>query len=121
MRFAIKLLLMSFVFFNITYGEEIPTLTFFDLEQPSKVQSGQKIKIRGFLYKSEDGEFVLASQPNLKSCCVGTKSKVAQQIIVKGDSTLKLSSYVVLLEGVLKVDPQYNQEGELVHLYVLEI
>lgn len=101
-------------------GESIP-LVFTDLENGDlylKSLQGKEIEIRGFLYQREDGKLILASQPNLRSCCVGTKSKIQQQIIVEGnlEPTLK----AVSVRGVFRIQPLYSENGELVAYYFLD-
>ena len=43
------------------------------------------MKIRGFIYKSPDNEWVLAEEPDLKSCCLGKEG----QIYLHGDYTVQ--------------------------------
>lgn len=78
----------------------------------------EMIQIRGFLYQLPDGHLILASQPDLKSCCLGKESLLKQQIFVQGD--FKPSAYAVTLEGKLKIVPQYDSNGQLIQWYVLE-
>lgn len=64
---------------------------------------GQKIEIRGFLYPYEENVWVLASEPNLKTCCVGKKKT---QVFVEGAFSDMPSGYVVNVQGELSLDPQ---------------
>ncbi|MCB1213323.1 MAG: hypothetical protein KDK40_03400 [Chlamydiia bacterium] len=48
-----------------------PSVTFLDLDTNSGKLQGQSVAIRGFLY-SREGQWILASEPNLRSCCVDT-------------------------------------------------
>lgn len=107
MGFAMNLLLKCLILLSVTGA--VP-LTFFDLEEKT-VTSGELISIKGFLYESEDG-YILAAQPNLKSCCVGK----VEHIFVSGDSSLKASPYVITLEGMLKVDPSHKYVLEQAHV-----
>lgn len=83
--------------------EEISTAyTFLDLE--THVQNGQLIEIRGFLYETEQKQLILAAEPNLKSCCVGSHSKRQKQLLVSGDVKEGISSMsAVTLKGELLV------------------
>lgn len=56
----------------------------------------KRVHIRGFLYRTEKGEWVLAAEPNLKSCCIGKKSQV--QVIGDFPNSFKTA---VTLEGDL--------------------
>lgn len=67
---------------------------------------GQTIQVHGFLYQQE-GRWILASEPNLKSCCIGTQSKANEQLVVIGDE-LPSTQNVVFLEGsILKAKDAY--------------
>ncbi|MFI5344137.1 MAG: hypothetical protein ACHQUC_07950 [Chlamydiales bacterium] len=76
------------------------------------------VNVRGFLYRHSSGELILASQPNLKSCCVGSQQLVYQQILVHG--SLDPEAQAVTLQGIFKIDPQYNDQGQITSLYRLE-
>ncbi|MDP1880653.1 MAG: hypothetical protein Q8K60_06910 [Parachlamydiaceae bacterium] len=80
----------------------------------------QPTEIRGFWYAvpNEMGGF-LSSQPNLKSCCVGNHKLLHQQIRVYDDLSHLKNDHVVSLNGIFKIDPRYNSEGQLIQLYIL--
>ncbi len=99
---------------------ELLTVQLDQLETIAKESPHQKIKTRGFLYQNQNGQLVLASQPNLKSCCVGIPSNVQRQLFIQGEIKGTLPTKVIEVEGILKVEPQYNAENQLVQLYVLE-
>lgn len=61
-----------------------------------ETQEGQTARIRGFLYEV-DGQKILASQPNLKTCCLGKE----QTIAVEGSFLPPPSHQVVLIEGII--------------------
>ena len=42
----------------------------------------EQVKIRGFLYQKDDGAWILAAEPNLRSCCVGSAKKRESQVWV---------------------------------------
>lgn len=78
---------------------------------------GKKIRLRGFLYSNQKNEWILACEANLKSCCIGSKEKAAQQLFLKDGSWDKGSlGLVVEVEGIFKYEPD-NLEG---HHYFLE-
>ena len=67
--------LMRFLFFFFL-PLQLFAISFRELDQ----HLGEEIEIRGFLYQKED-LWILAPQPNLKSCCVGKGT----YIVVEGD------------------------------------
>lgn len=82
---------------------------------------GEVIQMRGFWYPLSDEEGILASHPQLKSCCVGAPAKIEQQIVVKGDDLALLQPQRALtVEGIFNIEPAYNSKGELVQLFVLK-
>lgn len=54
---------------------------------PSHLEAleGELISTHGFLYQTADQELILASSPQVRSCCIGSPSKRSQQLTVKGD------------------------------------
>lgn len=91
-------------------------LTFEDLSK--NVQ--EEIEIRGFLYETPSNEVILAQNPHLKSCCVGSPDKISQQIVLRGKWESVPLQRAVTVNGLLIADPKYNARDELVQLYVLE-
>lgn len=77
------------------------------------------VTLRGFLYQTPEGVWVLSQEPNLKSCCVGSASKVMNQLYVDGNFPDVPAGQVVSLSGVFKVDPKYTNEGKLTQYYTL--
>lgn len=71
--------------------------------------ANQKVQIRGFLYPLNEDKWILSSEPNLKSCCIGSKAKSQQQLIVKGKFE-NVSDSVVTLEGIFKEGTPYILE-----------
>lgn len=73
-------------------------------DDPSLIELSQKkISIRGFPYRTPSGSWVLASQPNLKSCCIGSSLKQNEQIHLIGTIPDELSSSAVTLTGKLEI------------------
>jgi len=60
----------------------------------------QEVQVRGFLYRADDGEWVLSDQPGLKCCCV---HKQKHKIIVDGLSDFEESCRPVVVRGVLRM------------------
>lgn len=82
-------------------------LDFHALKDQSRMEfiKGRKVKIRGFLYSKGKNEWVLAADPNLKTCCIGSKEKATQQIFLDGKFSEKLVNQVIEVEGILNFDP----------------
>ena len=79
-----------------------------------------QVTIRGFLYRSQDGKWILAQEPALKSCCIGSKKNVMEQVYINGFEPEITSKNVSEVQGKLIVDPQYDQDGILIQYYTLE-
>jgi len=78
-----------------------------------------EVLIRGFLYEKADGTWILASEPDLKTCCVGSTDKITKQIALSSDFEGGYTSYAVNMKGQFRVVPKKNAEGKLIHLYEL--
>lgn len=77
-------------------------LSFEELKDEKKVSqaNGERVLMRGFLYSKDDGTCILASEPNIRSCCLHKK----QQIVVLGDFSEVASHQAVDIEGILAAD-----------------
>lgn len=80
---------------------------------------GKNVQVRGFWHPISDEEGILTPLPNVKSCCLRAPGKVLQQIVVRGRLPQMTSLNVVTVEGILKIEPLFNKEDELIQLYVL--
>lgn len=74
-----------------------------------------EVMIRGFLYSAGDDRWILASEPDLKSCCVGASGKRGLQLSISGSLPKKPPSTALLVQGTLKVTP-----GTLSPFYALD-
>lgn len=76
----------------------------------SEELANTRVQIRGFLYATDEGQLVLASEPNLKSCCVASEAKKADQLFISGDILPpNQAGLVVLAEGELVQDEQQRR------------
>lgn len=98
-----------FIFFLIpffVYSES--KLSFSDLAS-SKIseKEGQTVIIRGFLYQEISGQYILASEPNLKSCCVGNAQNSNRQIAVLGSLPKQLPKSAITVKGVFSAESKF--------------
>jgi hypothetical protein len=75
------------------------TVDFQTLRTETVYLQGNTIKVRGFLFRGDAGQWVLSSEPNLKSCCVGKESKRDKQILLDGQYEEGMINQVVEVEG----------------------
>lgn len=75
--------------------------------QQLPAESGKEIEIRGFLYPNSEGKWILASEPNLRTCCVGNPDKAAQQIQIENLAITDSPSQAVLVRGVFLNEGKY--------------
>lgn len=64
--------------------------------------SGKTVEIRGFLYESEAGEWILDREPALKSCCRGSMERRGQQLYIEGWEGEKAPKRALTLEGEIE-------------------
>jgi len=86
-------------------GELPVEVSFFDLPKLEQ-QHEKEIRIRGFLYETKNKEFILASSPNIKNCCVDKAStnKIYVYGLQKGNELQK----ALTIEGRLYVSRVYS-------------
>ena len=80
----------------------------------------KRITLRGFPYQSNDGHWILAPQPNLKTCCVGSAHNAHSQVHIRGDIPPVNLGSVVALTGTLHANPEYDGNGHLQALFDLD-
>lgn len=88
---------------------------------PIRTMDRQIVTVRGFWYPLNEHEGILAAQPNLKSCCIGSSDKIYKQIIVKNAPSQFPLNQIVTLHGVFEINPGYDEENNLTQFYVLQI
>lgn len=109
---------------SLLFSEEVPIkCSFFSLESwqsEDKQLAGNLIEIRGFLYESKYG-LILASEPNLKSCCVGGASRREKQLLVENFIDVPRNSAIaVTLKGTLLVDRNHEFPFRLKNVETVE-
>jgi hypothetical protein len=80
----------------------------------------KEVLLKGFLFKSPKGLWLLSSEPDLKSCCAGSPTKVFKQVFLEGSFQDALINQLVTMRGVFTVDPKRNLNGELIQVYLLK-
>ena len=100
--------LLLFLFFNPCCANAHELVHFQELikQDESRIYelNGKEITIRGFLYRTDDS-WILAAQPNLRSCCVGQGAAAKNQISVVGfTSDIDNRVSAVELKGTFKID-----------------
>lgn len=61
----------------------------------------ETVEVKGFLYKSAGGVWILSEEPNLRSCCVGKESKSDSQILLPEAYDSALENHLVTFQGFL--------------------
>lgn len=89
--------LFTFLFFAHCHSVEV------SLEKISELNLPQEVTLRGFLYSKED-QWVLSSEPNLKTCCIGKKG--VHVLLDKSFNPSQVNT-VVTLQGVLTKENFY--------------
>lgn len=79
-----------------------------------------EVSIRGFLHRSEEGTWSLASQPSLRSCCIGPKVRATLQVMLDRPFPDEEIGKAVTVTGRFFVEPQWDTEGRLTQLYRVE-
>lgn len=87
-------------FFLAFWLATAPLLTWTEFRREPAAFDEQTIQIRGFLYEL-NGQKILASQPNLKSCCVGHPDKITEQLLIEGNFEPLRTPYAIRVEGLL--------------------
>lgn len=77
------------------------------------------VRIKGFLYANKDSCLILAAEPNLKSCCVGSASNSKRQILIK-DIILPSLTSAIEVEGLLRIDPASFPRFQLENARLIE-
>lgn len=85
----------------LTLFANASSLTFDDLISTTLAAppNNVEIEVRGFLYTAPDGRLILAAEPDLKTCCVGSSLKTQQQIILLGGENLPKTKRAITLKG----------------------
>lgn len=105
--------------FNFLFGLWL-AVTPIGFHQLAQMDTPQEVQIRGFLYRADDGRWVLAEEPNLKSCCIGASHNAERQVVLNTDYVEAPLGFVVTVEGNLLRSRSYLADRKLASLYALE-
>lgn len=72
------------------------------------IEEGKEISLRGFLYRSDDGNWILSQEPNLRSCCVGSAKKINSQVVLEGDINEVYLQKAVTIKGIWSKEPRFQ-------------
>jgi hypothetical protein len=67
--------------------------------QEAKV--GEKLELKGFLFQSNDGAWILSKDPDLKSCCIGSAHKRDSQVTLLGEFSTYSTNKPLQVTGTL--------------------
>jgi formylglycine-generating enzyme required for sulfatase activity len=87
------------------------SVRFDQLRKLGSTYDHREIRIRGFLYQSTKGEWILAEEPNLKTCCIGSPNKAHAQIHLNKGFEGVVSSLPVLIKGTFFTLVSGNASG----------
>lgn len=79
------------------------------------------VQLGGFLLKGEKGEWLIASQPSLRSCCIGSKNRASLFVLLL-EKTFddKAIGSQITVEGRFVVKVERNEVGGVSRLFQLE-
>ncbi len=80
----------------------------------------EKVSIQGYVFKSPGGEWILASRPDIKSCCIGSEREVFNQVYLECKTDPTFHNQQVKAEGNFNVEVLENGDGKLVRVYSLK-
>ena len=98
-------LFIIFLWLSSLHAEGVHKVSFNEL---SEKHSETSIEVRGFLYTTTDGKAILAPQPNLRSCCVGSSQKAHEQIALLDLQKVPVTTQAVDVQGTFHLDQESN-------------
>lgn len=106
-----RFLLLLLYFCPLFSGENFHPVSLLELNDRL---DGQNIETVGFLYPCGDC-WVLASTPDLKTCCLKSPQKAKEQLIITQKLTDEPKLSTIKVRGILKAGPFYTlEEAELI-------
>lgn len=111
--FGLEPIDLSFADIKMKMNQDITTV-------PEKISffNQKQVKIRGFLYQTQNKTWILASEPQLKTCCIGSSSKVFSQIFLPEDFIFPNASLETqIINGIFEIQPIWDKENKLIQFY----
>ena len=71
---------------------------------PSLENEGEVIQVKGFLVESQVGKWLLATQPNIRTCCLDNPEKSGPIVYLEGDFLKEAKGKIKVVEGKLLVE-----------------
>lgn len=100
--------------------EVIDELTAGHISEVLQPYHRQDLMIRGFLYRTKEGQLVLAAEPDLKSCCVASQKNINRQVILaNSDIAFSNNGRAQEIQGFFAIEPLKDESGYLKELFVL--
>ena len=81
---------------------------------------GQEVTVSGFLYPLDHQRCVLAAEPELPSCCVGSGGKMSSQLVISGLPDPVETQKAVTITGKFFVDMKQGEDGAICQVYRLD-
>ncbi len=89
------------------------------LEEHWQLHIGREVSIRGFLYQTATGSWILSSRPNLKTCCIGNPLNVTTQVAVDGKDLVASPDRAISVRGTFYIEERHDNHGALTALFHL--
>ncbi len=109
-----KLFFLCCITFNLHAVAEPVSISFLDLENVN-LHHNKTVQIKGFLYK-EPHHLILASEPNLKSCCLNQKPQIYVNDLLEVPSL----NTALTLQGELLISFHTDESGKMNKRYYLD-
>lgn len=84
------------------------------LDHLSEIPDGKEISIRGFLYQNQEGRWVLAKEPNLKTCCLSSQSNLERQLFLESSFSADKINSIITLKGIFQKEKNSLTRIELI-------
>ena len=79
----------------------------------------KEIVVRGFLFQTSTGSWILSEKPDVKSCCAGSPAKAIQQIFLDGSYNKSDINKAVTMQGNFLIDIQKDEQNKTTQYYRL--